>query len=70
LTLNGVAIDPAKPYRIVVNSFLADGGDGFTVLRDGKNWVGGPLDADALADYLRSGPQAHATTQARIARRN
>jgi 5'-nucleotidase len=70
LALNGVAIDPTQRYRIVVNGFLADGGDGFTVLRDGRNWVGGPLDADALADYLRSGPQAHAKTRGRITRWN
>ena len=32
ITLNGTPIDPAASYRVTVNSFLADGGDGFTVL--------------------------------------
>jgi 5'-nucleotidase len=35
-----------------VNSFLADGGDGFTVLRGGSDRVVGGLDVDALAAYL------------------
>ncbi len=45
-------LDPAASYRVVVNSFLADGGDNFTTLADGTNrYVGGP-DIDALASYL------------------
>jgi 5'-nucleotidase len=45
-------LDLARPYRVVVNSFLAEGGDGFTVLREGTDRVGGPLDLDALVNYL------------------
>ncbi len=30
--LNGVALDPAAPYMVTVNNFLADGGDNFTTL--------------------------------------
>jgi 5'-nucleotidase len=37
LKLNGVAIDPAKSYKIVTNSFLATGGDNFTVMATGTN---------------------------------
>jgi 5'-nucleotidase len=54
MALNGTPIDPAASYRIVVNSFLADGGDKFVVLRDGTDRVGGELDLTALQDYLRS----------------
>ena len=52
LALNGKPIDPAATYRVTVNNFLTDGGDGFTVLREGVNRVTGPADVDALAAYF------------------
>jgi 5'-nucleotidase len=52
LTLGGTPVDAAQSYRITVNSFLADGGDRFTVLRDGTNRLGGAVDTDALEAYL------------------
>jgi 5'-nucleotidase len=54
LRLDGRRIDPAGDYRITVNDFLAGGGDGFTVLRDSRDRVGGPLDVDALTQALLS----------------
>jgi hypothetical protein len=33
--LNGAALDPAGRYRVTVNSFLASGGDKFSVLPQG-----------------------------------
>ena len=53
MRLEGRAIEPDQSYRVTVNNFLADGGDGFRVLREGTDRVGGPVDADALAEYLR-----------------
>jgi 5'-nucleotidase len=42
-----------KPYRVAVNSFLADGGDEFTLLKGGANVQrGGLRDIDALVAYL------------------
>jgi 5'-nucleotidase len=52
IQLNGQPIDPQGTYRVTVNSFLADGGDGFTVLRQGTNRVVGGLDIDAFTAYL------------------
>jgi 5'-nucleotidase len=52
IKLNGVTVDPAASYRVTVNSFLADGGDGFTTLRSGTNRVGGGVDLDAFTAYL------------------
>jgi 5'-nucleotidase len=52
ITLDGVPIDPAGEYRVTVNSFLAPGGDGFTVLAAGTGRQGGDVDLDALEDYL------------------
>jgi 5'-nucleotidase len=52
LTIGGVPVDPAATYRITVNNFLADGGDGFSVLREGVDRVVGQLDIDAFVAYL------------------
>ena len=49
---SGALLDPAATYRVTVNSFMASGGDNFTVLRDGTNRVVGPVDLDALVDYV------------------
>ena len=53
MRLEGRAIDPEQTYRVTVNNFLSDGGDGFRVLREGTDPVGGPVDVDALTEYLR-----------------
>ena len=39
-------------YRVTVNSFLADGGDGFSVLKQGKNLQYGPSDIEAFSAYF------------------
>ncbi len=52
---DGTAETPLAPdatYRVVVNSFLADGGDGFATLGLGADTFFGGLDIDALAAYL------------------
>jgi 5'-nucleotidase len=52
MMLNSVMIDPAQSYRVTVNSFMASGGDGFSVLVDGTERLGGALDLDALEGYF------------------
>jgi 5'-nucleotidase len=52
ITIDGVPVDPAATYRVTVNNFLAAGGDSFTVLTQGTNVTGGPIDLDAFAAYL------------------
>jgi 5'-nucleotidase len=53
MTLNGVPIDPATSYRVAMNDFLANGGDGFVLLTAGTNRVTAPgFDVDALIAYL------------------
>ena len=56
ITIGGTPVDPAASYRITVNNFLADGGDGFTELRNATNRVGGDVDIDAFAEYLTAHP--------------
>jgi 5'-nucleotidase len=51
--LDGVTLDPRKPYRISVNSFIAQGGDGFSLLTQGTERIDtGINDLDALSQYL------------------
>lgn len=70
MSLNGQRIDPALSYRVTVNSYLAVGGDGFTVLKEGTAQRFGVYDVDALYSFFRAnGPIAPATTD-RIARLN
>ena len=49
---NGVVANPAKTYRVTVNNFMADGGDGYSTFNKGTNRVGGAQDIDALVSYL------------------
>lgn len=56
LRVAGVPLDPAADYRLTVNSFLADGGDGVVMLVNGRNKLGGELDIDALIALLKTSP--------------
>jgi 5'-nucleotidase len=47
-----VTVDPSASYRVTVNSFLADGGDNFSVLVQGTDRLGGDVDTDALEAYF------------------
>ena len=58
IAIGGVPVDPAATYRITVNSFLADGGDRFFVLREGANRAGGALDLDAFEAHFAGTSQA------------
>ncbi len=70
MKLNGVPIDAALTYRVTVNSFLAEGGDGFTVLMRGAERVGGAQDIDALLGWLRERSPVAPRRAARIERWN
>lgn len=51
--LDGQALDDRRTYRLVVNSFLADGGDGATLLKAGSNRLAMKItDLEALERYL------------------
>jgi 5'-nucleotidase len=49
---NGRVPDPAREYRVTVNSFMASGGDSFGTFTGGKAPLGGALDIDALVDHM------------------
>ncbi|NUR07783.1 MAG: bifunctional metallophosphatase/5'-nucleotidase [Nocardioidaceae bacterium] len=50
--VNGEPLDPARTYRVVANSFLSDGGDGFPAFTQATNKFFGGVDIDAFAAYL------------------
>ncbi|HZA95921.1 MAG TPA: bifunctional metallophosphatase/5'-nucleotidase [Burkholderiaceae bacterium] len=52
MRLDGRPIELDDTYRVTVNNFLAEGGDGFRVLREGTHRAEGPADVDALTAYL------------------
>jgi 5'-nucleotidase len=70
MQLNGATINLTANYRVTVNSFLADGGDGFTTLISGSNRLGGAQDIDALIAYFTANPAYSPVTTARITRLN
>jgi 5'-nucleotidase len=70
LSLNGHRIDPAASYRVTVNNYLAVGGDGFTVLKQGTAQRFGVYDVDALYAYFQANSPIAPTTADRIARLN
>ncbi|WP_433593241.1 bifunctional metallophosphatase/5'-nucleotidase [Nocardia sp. CA-145437] len=50
----GEPLNPVAVYRVSTNSFLAAGGDGFSVFTQNTETLVGPIDLDALEAYLRT----------------
>ena len=61
------ALDPGATYRVVVNDFMARGGDGYESLTLGTNVRGGdvPLD-NALMDYIKARGTIEAHVEGRM----
>ena len=70
IAIDGVAIEPDERYRVAVNSYLADGGSGFSVLERGSERTGGEIDMDALIDYFAKAGAVAPGEQDRITRLN
>jgi 5'-nucleotidase len=70
MSLNGQRIDPAANYRVTVNNYLAVGGDGFTVLKEGTAPQFGIYDVDALYGYFQANSPIAPASADRIARLN
>lgn len=66
IMISGQALMDSKSYRVTVNSFIADGGDNFTVLTKGTNRVGGGQDIDALEKYINQNSPVQAPETNRI----
>ena len=53
VALHGKPLAPGASYRVTVNSFNAAGGDGLTVLREGRDVVRGGAARQALERYVQ-----------------
>jgi 5'-nucleotidase len=62
----GTVLDPAATYRVVVNSFLSDGGDNFPTFTEGTDKLFGGLDIDSLRLYLEENSPVAVTPTDRI----
>lgn len=55
--IDGKPLDMNKTYTMAVNSFLAGGGNGFSVMTRGRVLEHGSTDLDAMVVYIKSLPQ-------------
>ena len=70
IMIDGEIVDPMGNYRVTVNSFMAEGGDRYSVLKEGAERVGGPLDLDAFVAYFDRLGEVNPGPQNRINRVN
>src|SRR5262245_10565357 len=70
MTLNGARIDPSARYRVTVNNYLAEGGDGFAAFTGGADPRTGIYDVDALYEYFRANSPIGPAPGGRISRMN
>ena len=66
VTVNGKPLDPAASYRIVTNSFLADGGDAAEGFRQGTRRAKAGSDTAALEAWLKAASPLAPTPRDRI----
>jgi 5'-nucleotidase len=55
---DGTELDSAKSYTVTANIFLSGGGDGFTEFTKAQNKEIGPVDLDALVNYITAQPKS------------
>jgi 5'-nucleotidase len=67
-TLNGQPLVDSQTYRLVLNSFIASGGDAYVMFRDakGKRVDTGFVDLDALIDYFRKNSPIRIEAEGRV----
>lgn len=58
VTVDGKPLDTARDYRIVVNTFMAEGGNDLNVLKQGRNREVVGMDIDAFEEWLHDNPKA------------
>ena len=66
--VNGELVKLDDEVRVVINGYVADGGDGFTLFAAGKDRHNGPVDVDALAAYLGARDSLGVPAPARVIR--
>ncbi len=66
--IDGEPLDLEADYRVTVNNFLAEGGDGFATLEEGEDRVWGPIDLEAMVDYFEGHSPISVPDEPRIRR--
>ena len=67
LRINGQPVDPNKVYKVATNSFMAAGGDGYTMMTSGYTYDTSAFQRDVVIDYiLEMGGNIQPETEGRI----
>ncbi|MBM3460619.1 MAG: hypothetical protein FJX76_00770 [Armatimonadetes bacterium] len=66
ITVDGKPLDPSKMYRVATVDFLAEGGDGLTVLKEGKDKQIDELARDVFSAFVRKRTPVAAPESGRI----
>lgn len=67
---DGTPIEAEQEYTVTVNNFMAGGGDGYTVLLEGKNPTVSVTDLEALVNYFKNRDTVSAQIEGRITKVN
>jgi len=68
MRLNGKPVEPASRYRVVVNNYLASGGDSLSAFTAGTEITDkGIIDLDALVAWIAPGRTPPTPNRIRIA---
>lgn len=68
LVINGEAVNLTKTYKVVVNNFMAGGGDNLATLKEVKKLDTGLNDIDAFVDYIKANSPLNTGGEIRIGR--
>jgi len=71
VTVNGQPLEPKRTYTLATNSYMAGGGDGYTMFKGAKYRVSpdkGPATQDVLRDAFASAAAIAPATDGRIVR--
>jgi 5'-nucleotidase len=58
VTVDGKPLDLARDYRVVVNTFIAEGGNDLNIFKQGRDRMTVGPDIDAFEEWLRENPKA------------
>lgn len=58
VTVKQEPLDLTRNYRVVVNNFMAEGGDGHATFKQGRDRVSLGMDIDALSEWISEQPQS------------
>ncbi|USK39829.1 bifunctional 2',3'-cyclic-nucleotide 2'-phosphodiesterase/3'-nucleotidase [Cytobacillus firmus] len=67
---DGTPITAEQEYSVTVNNYMADGGDGYSALLNGKNRTVDIVDLDALLNYIKEQKEVNPVVEGRITKLN